>query len=227
MKRDHPEVVRAFAHEALPRPPHEVVEVLGPMVTEGRLSRMKEIIDRRARSLIPVLEDLHDPHNGAAILRSADAFGCHEVHVIEQKHEFRISHRVTRGTHRWLELHSHPNSLECLQALKGRGYKIFVAAMDGDLTPADIAAEEKAAVVFGNEHLGLSEAALELADGRYAIEMEGFVESLNVSVASAITLYVASRGRHGCLSESDKQAILARYLFNQVAGAAEILSTTP
>lgn len=223
MKRDHPDVVEVRSPPPLPATAAEVVRVLAPLVTEARLARMQAVIARRTRSLVPVLEDLADPHNGAAVLRSADAFGCHEVHVIEPRAPFAISHRVSRGTHRWLELTRHRSTEACLAALAARGYSVFVAAMDGELTPEDLARVPKAAVVFGNEHKGASAAVRAAAAGTYAIPMVGFVESLNVSVASAITLYVASRGRHGDLDEAERTEVAARFLLASVRDAERIV----
>lgn len=218
MRRDLPEVGEAEGLPDLPADAADVVRILAPLVTEARLARMKGVIAARTRSLVPVLEDLADPHNGAAVLRSADAFGCHEVHAVEGRHRFAVSHRVSRGTHRWLEVRKHGSVEDCLAHLQGRGYRVFVAAMDGELTPDDLAREPKAAVVFGNEHKGVSEAVRAAADGTYQIPMVGFVESLNVSVASAVTLYVASRGRGGDLDDDDRRAILARFLLRTLSG---------
>jgi tRNA (guanosine-2'-O-)-methyltransferase len=200
-----------------------IVGALAPLVTDARRARMESVIARRTRSLIPVLEDLADPHNGAAVLRSADAFGCHEVHVIEGARKFAISHRVSRGAHRWLELVHHASTEACLEALASRGYAVYVAAMDGTIGPEEIAAIPRAAIVFGNEHRGVSQRVRDAAAGTYTIPMVGFVESLNVSVASAITLYVASRGRHGDLDDPARTEILARYLWASVRDADQIV----
>lgn len=224
MRRDHPDVIELRGSAPLPAPAAEVVRVLSPLVTEARLARMNAVVAQRTRSLVPVLEDLADPHNGAAVLRSADAFGCHEVHVIEDRHRFAVSHRVTRGTHRWLDLVRHRSTEACLEHLNARGYQVFVAAMDGTLTPEDLARVPKAAIVFGNEHRGVSDVVRRAAAGTYAIPMVGFVESLNVSVASAITLYVASRGRHGDLDEEARMEIRARFLLGQVKDAERIVA---
>ncbi len=223
MKRDHPDVIELDGPAPLPAEAAAVVEILAPLVTPARLARMDAVIARRTRSLVPVLEDLADPHNGAAVMRSADAFGCHEVHVIEDRHRFVVSHHVTRGTDRWLELVRHDSTDECLEKLEASGYQVFVAAMDGDLTPEDLAEVPRAAVVFGNEHKGASEAVRRAATGTYAIPMVGFVESLNVSVASAITLYVASRGRHGDLDAQARMEIRARYLLASVRDSARLV----
>lgn len=223
MKRDHPDVIELSGLGPLPAPAADVVRVLAPLVTPARLARMDAVVSRRTRSLVPVLEDLADPHNGAAVMRSADAFGCQEVHVIEDRHRFAVSHQVTRGTHRWLDLVRHRSTTACMDALQARGYEVFVAAMDGTMGPEELAARPKAAIVFGNEHKGASAEVRARASGVYRIPMEGFVESLNVSVASAITLYVASRGRHGDLDEEARDEIRARFLLATVRDADRVV----
>lgn len=223
MKRTLPEVEEAGPSPPLPFPAGEIVRVLAPLVTEARLSRIDSVIARRTRSLVPVLEGLIDPHNGAAILRSADAFGCHEVHVVQGRLPFAISHRVSKGTHRWLDIVESASATECVSRLRGRGYRVFVASMEGTTTPEELGAVDKVAVVLGNEHAGPSEEMRALADGTYRIPMVGFVESLNVSVASAITLYVASRGRHGDLDPAAQSEIRARFLMAQVRDADRLL----
>lgn len=223
MKRDLPEVELVGPTEPLPASPDRIVSVLAPLVTPERLARFEAVIARRTRSVIPVLEGLSDPHNGAAILRSADAFGCQEAHLVEGRFPFAVSHRVSRGTHRWIDLVKHDTSVACADALHARGYRIFVADMAGTVTPEDLAQHPRVAIVFGNEHKGISDEMTARADGVYRIPMVGFVESLNVSVASAITLYVAARARQGDLSEEDRAATLARYLMSQVRDAARIV----
>jgi tRNA (guanosine-2'-O-)-methyltransferase len=223
VKRDLPEVESVPPTAALRHDPARVVEVLAPLVTPERLARFHAVLARRTRSLIPVLDGLSDPHNGAAVLRSADAFGCHEVHVVDGRFPFAVSHRVSRGTHRWLSLARHATADACCDALVARNYRIFVAAMDGTIPPEEIARVPRAAIVFGNEHKGVSDAFRERAHGVYRIPMVGFVESLNVSVASAITLYVASQGRHGDLSDEERTEALARFLLAQVREAERIV----
>lgn len=208
----------------LPAPAQQIVETLAPLVTPGRMARIDAVVARRTRSLVPVLEDLADPHNGAAILRSADAFGCHEVHVVEKRHPFAVSRHVSRKTERWIELVRHPDAESCARALKARGYEIFVAEMGGELTPEALAERPRAAIVLGNEHFGASSSMRAHADGTYQIPMVGMVESLNVSVASAITLYVAARRRQGDLTEAERTEIRARLLLSQVRDAERIVA---
>jgi tRNA (guanosine-2'-O-)-methyltransferase len=223
VRRNVAEVEEVGSSAPLGHPARRIVEVLAPLVTPARLARFEAVLARRTRSLVPVLDGLSDPHNGAAILRSCDAFGCHEVHTVRGRFPFAISTHVSRHTERWLEMHAHESAEACAEGLAARGYRLFVAAMDGELTPEDLARVPRAAIVVGNEHRGVSEALRERASGVYRIPMVGFVESLNVSVATAITLYTATQGRHGDMSDDERSEALARFLLGQVKDGAQIV----
>jgi tRNA (guanosine-2'-O-)-methyltransferase len=134
------------------------------------------------------------------------------------------SQRVTQGCERWLDLTQHPSVEDCLAALRARDFRVYVATMDGTLGPEDLASIPRAAVVFGNEHSGVSGAAEALADGRYRIPMRGFSQSLNVSVAAAITLYYATAGRPGDLEDRDRQQLRARFMMLSVPRADEVIA---
>lgn len=223
MRRDDPEVYQVGPPRTLPASPERVFAALSPLVTEARLARIEEVVSRRRLSVVPVLEGLTDPHNGSAILRSAEAFGLQHVHVVPGPHGFMAAHRVAKGTHRWLDVIQHPDSETCLRALADRGYRIYVAAMGGQMRPEDLRGVERVAVVFGNEHAGASETMIRGADGTCAVPMEGFVESLNVSVAAAVTLYGASAGRPGDLSADERKELTARFLLSTVRDADRIV----
>ncbi len=223
MRRDDPDAYEVPEKAGLIAPASDIVRVLSPLVTEARLARMQEVIAQRSGSLTVVLEELTDPHNGSAIMRSADAFGVQEVHVIPSQHGFLAAHRVAKGTHRWLDIVRHADAKACVDALHARGFEVLVAAMDGELTPDDLAARQQVALVFGNEHAGASQAMRGAADGSFAVEMYGFVESLNVSVAAAVTLAIASKGHRGDLDEARREALLAQYLMTSVKDAAEVV----
>jgi tRNA (guanosine-2'-O-)-methyltransferase len=223
MRRDDPDAYEVPSREGLIATAAEVVRVLSPLVTEARLARMKAVVAERSATLVVVLEELTDPHNGSAIMRSADAFGVQEVHVIPSQHGFLAAHRVAKGTHRWLDITRHHDAEACVEALHARGFEVLVAAMDGELTPEDLAKRERVAVVFGNEHAGASRSMRGEADGSFAIPMYGFVESLNVSVAAAVTLSTASKGHRGNLSEARAEELLAQYLMTSVKDAGRVV----
>ncbi len=173
--------------------------------------------------MVPVLEDVSDPHNTSAVLRSCDAFGVQQVHAVPGSWGFQVTHKISRGTHRWLDVVAHESAEECAEALKKEGRQIIVASMDGDLSPSDLADVPRPAIVFGNEHRGPSKTMRDFADGVFAVPMVGFVESLNVSVAAAITLFCATQGRRGNLSAEEREVLAARYLMATVRNADQIL----
>lgn len=223
MRRDVDDVFELPRASALPAPPEVVLQALTPLLTNARRERIASVIAARTRSVVPVLDGLLDPHNIGAVLRSADAFGVQEVHVIETDDTFLAARRVAQGTERWIDVVRHPSAATCVAALRARGHRVYVAAMDGDLHPEQLREHPHVAVVFGNEHAGVSAEMRALADGTYTIPMCGFVQSLNVSVAAAITLFSAMRGRSGDLSESERLALSARCAMQSVPRAHEVV----
>lgn len=209
----------------LPASPAAVIDCLRNHVTEARFERIVGVARQRTLSVVPVLDNLADPHNASAILRSCDAFGVHEVHLVANERRFLGSHKVTRGTDRWLELVDHDGPKEAADALHARGYALFVASMEGEHTPESLAAFPKVAVVFGNERRGVGESLRAHADGTYRVPMVGFVESLNVSVAAATTLYTLTRGRPR-VDDVEAEAVIARLLLASVTDAPRILDET-
>lgn len=223
MKRDLPEVFELGADEPLPAAPAVIVHALTPLLTDQRLARIESVLARRTRSVIAVLDGLIDPHNVSAVLRSCEAFGVQEFHIIEGPETIVASHRVAKGTEQWLDVTVHSDVESCAKALRSRGFSLYVADAKGQLTPADLRDREPLAIIFGNEHAGVSEKLRALADDTFAIPMRGFVESLNVSVAAAIALCTITEGKGGTLSQSDKTALRARYMMLSVPRAHMVL----
>jgi tRNA (guanosine-2'-O-)-methyltransferase len=223
MRRDLPEVFEISNREVLPASPDVVIAALQPLLTSERIERLESIIGRRTRSVAAVLDGLIDPHNTAAILRSADAFGTQEVHVIEGEEPFVASTRVTTGAERWLDVIRHATADACVDAFHDRDFRVYVAATDGDLTPDDLAGVKKLAIVFGNEHSGVRQEVARRVDGTYRVPMKGFVQSLNVSVATAITLHAVTRGRPGDLTTDEQTLLRARFMMLSVRNAEQIV----
>lgn len=224
MRRDAPEVSELFESTELPTDAPTVIAALDPFLTDERKRRIDDVIAARTRAVVPVLDGLIDPHNVAAVLRSADAFGVQEVHLLSGPETFVASRRVAQGTDRWVDVVRHASPAACAHALRAGGYRLLVAAMDGEVQPAMLAQLARVAIVFGNEHAGVSDEMRALADGTYRIPMRGFVQSLNVSVAAAITLYSATCGRPGDLTAPQRETLRARYLLASVPRAHELLA---
>jgi tRNA (guanosine-2'-O-)-methyltransferase len=169
----------------------------GKPITGRRLERMASVLARRQPDVAVVLENVHDPHNVSAVLRSCDATGVDNVHLVySQEEEPQLSSGVAAGTPRWLNVQRHADIASCYAALRAEGLAIHAATVDGptaDLYALDLAAP--CALVFGNESRGLTSEAADLADGRLRIPMMGMAESLNISVACAVTLFEMLRQR--------------------------------
>lgn len=150
---------------------------------------MRTALDRRTDRFALVLDSVHDPHNISAVLRSCDAFGLQDVHVVTQNAPFKINREVSMGCDRWLSVHKWHTYADCRAELKKRRFRIFVADMDEHAVPIyDLPLDRPLAIVLGNEHSGVGREARERCDGTVKIPMHGFVESLNVSVAAAIII---------------------------------------
>jgi tRNA (guanosine-2'-O-)-methyltransferase len=223
MKRTDPDVYEVSGPPSLPAPPEDVIAALAPLVTPDRLARIEAVAAARTLDVVPVLEKIHDPHNASAVLRTADAFGIQRVDVIPAEHGFVAARGVAKGTHHWLDVVRHVSSSGAVQSLHEDGYRVFVAAMGAERTPESLREEPRVAVVFGNEHRGVSDEMRELADGTFAVPMVGFVESLNVSVAAAVTLHVLRRDRSGSLDDGTRSILVARYLMTTVRDAARVV----
>ncbi len=223
MRADDPDLIEIEGPPPLDRPADVVVEALSPVVTAERLQRISDVVRARTDDLVLVLDRISDPHNSSAVLRSADAFGLQTVHVIVGEHGFKASRGVSKGTQRWLDVIRYQSTEACARHLKRDGYLIYVAAMGSDTQLEDLRAMERLAVVFGNEHRGVSEEMRALADGTFSIPMRGFVESLNISVAAAITMQtLAQDGRRG-LPAARQRELEARFLMNSVRNADQVI----
>jgi tRNA (guanosine-2'-O-)-methyltransferase len=173
-------------------PGEEATLDLTDLIQPERLTRLEQVLAQRTRRVSLVLEELYDPHNAAACLRSAEAFGVQDVHVIAARHAFDPSPRVVQGADKWLTLRRHAGTAECVTALRAAGYRIWVSDLAPGARRIDaIDFGEPVALAFGNEHEGVSRTLADLADGTFVVPMRGFTQSFNVSVAVALSLYHA------------------------------------
>lgn len=211
----------------------QLIEYLKEFVTPNRWQTLNEVLDNRTRYLTVVLEDIYQPHNASAVLRSCDCFGIQNVHIIENKNEFDPSKGVTIGADQWLSLHTfnqkgQDNTSGCYRHLREQGYTIIATTPhQEDITIDEIPLDKKTALVFGAEYTGLSEVALEQADAYAKIPMAGFSESFNISVGAAICLYeLSTRLRKSeaawPLSEREKTELLLEWLKKSIRASDKI-----
>lgn len=205
-----------------------IIEVLEPLVLPGRRARIQAALAARSSDVTVILDRPHDPHNGAAVLRSCDAFGVQTVHVVSESEPFLVSRIVTRRAERWLDIHEHQSPTTALAATRANGYELVTTHPQGELEPEALRDIPRLALVFGNEHSGIDPRLVRAAGRSVRIPMRGFVESLNLSVSAAILLHAAVRGRPGSLDAAERQRLYARGLYQSVKRAELVLaSQTP
>ncbi|HCY75571.1 MAG TPA: RNA methyltransferase [Ignavibacteriales bacterium] len=165
--------------------------------TEKRLEKITRVIKARQHSLTVVMENIHDPHNVSAIFRTCDAVGIPKVNLVYNFESFpRIGKKSSASAFKWVDKEKYKAIEECYTVLKRDGFKIFASSLtENSRNLYDLDLTQKVAIVVGNEHRGVSEASAELADEVFLIPQFGMVQSLNVSVATAVILYEAMRQR--------------------------------
>jgi tRNA (guanosine-2'-O-)-methyltransferase len=157
------------------------------------------VLRRRQPDLTVVLENVHDPHNVSAVLRSCDAVGIAKVHLVYSDEDLpskSLARTTSASATKWVTVERHATIEECYEEIRGFGMHILVTAFgesSKDLYEMDFTSPT--ALVFGNEHRGCSESAIGGADGKITIPMMGMVQSLNISTACAVVLYEAMRQR--------------------------------
>ena len=211
--------------------PEDAWQLLQAFLTDTRRAKMLAVAQGRTDRIRLVVQDIHDPHNVSACLRSADAFGVQFCDVVTLKERFNAS-TVARGVASWLTIKRHRSIAGCVDDLRQAGYRIFagVPPAPGVLTLDALPVDQKIAVVFGNEHAGIDKAWLPHVDQPFTIPMVGMVESLNISVGAAITLqYLTDKARRQipalpfALAQSDCTQLLNTWICRQLAAWPQML----
>lgn len=201
-----------------------IVVALRPHVSDARADRIDAAVGTRVSEVTLVLDRFHDPHNGGAALRSADAFGLVAVHAVESVEPFVVARKAAQGGQKWIDVRRWPKPADAIAALSADGFAIHVADAAAKATVWDLPRTGRVALVFGNEHEGVDPALRDAAAGAFAIPMRGFVESFNVSVAVALALGAVTRDRPGDLSALGRARLRAAYFRRSVREADAILA---
>ena len=231
--------------------PDLVIARLEPLLLPRRVERLRRVLAGRSAHVTFVFEDMVDPHNLSAALRSLEAFGFQDMHLVNPAVRIGLARKITQGTERWLTVTDHESLPHCVEGLRADGYRVLAshvivsadaaeaagAGAEGRAAPEPLTAidfSRPTALLFGNEHAGVSELALALADGTFRIEMLGFVESLNLSVAAAISAFHARQHMARLAAEAGdpmrfalpaprRKALYAQWLRQSVRAAEKIL----
>jgi tRNA (guanosine-2'-O-)-methyltransferase len=165
-------------------------------MTPERHDRLLSVLNKRQNDLTVVLENVFDPHNISAVMRTCDAVGIQEVYVLTTKipRHKKWGAKSSSSAAKWLTVHQFTDTAACFEAIRSKYSRILTTHLSpGASSLYELNLTEKVALVFGNEHSGVSEEIREMADGNFLIPQVGIIRSLNISVACAVTLYEAYR----------------------------------
>lgn len=202
-----------------------------------KLEKRNELMDRvlhdRTRYITVALENIYQPHNASAVLRSCDCFGVQDVHIIENSYQYELNPHVSLGAAQWLNLHRYNtlenNTPECIEGLKKEGYRVVATSPDAkavSIHDFDVA-KGKFVLLFGTEKFGLTPEACDMADELIRIPMYGFTESFNISVSVSLCLFhfterIRTENTHWQLSQSEQTDIYLQWLRNTTTNSEMI-----
>ncbi len=210
---------------------HTITRIMGNHLSEKRQGAIEHVLPERTFSITAVCDNIYDVGNVAAVMRSAEAMGIQSFHVITRNDRVKTSKRITAGTDKWLDINRWDGPAGCVSHLRERGYQIVATQLSDDCVSIDeIDFTRPTAIVFGNEHAGVSPDLLEEADARCIIPMRGFAESFNISVAAAVAFYHIASARdealesgHGDLTELERDILRAELFLRASKTSASII----
>lgn len=204
----------------------ELVNYLSTFISDSRRAKFDEVLNYRTRHISIVLEDLYQPHNASAVLRSCDIFGIQDIHIIENKNAYTVNRDIAMGSPKWLNIYKYKkeenNTLSCINKLKEKGYRIVATSPhNSNHTIDELPIDQPVALIFGTELTGISETVQQHADQFVKIPMYGFTESFNISVSAALCLHTLTARLHKTnlnwhLNDSEKDEVLLTWLRNTI-----------
>jgi tRNA (guanosine-2'-O-)-methyltransferase len=183
-------------------------------MTPERTQRLNDVLDKRQPGLTVVLENVEDPHNISAVMRTCDSVGIQDIYILNTriaKHK-KWGAKSSSSAAKWLTIHQFTDVKECFAAVRQRFDKIYTTHLEKDSADLyDLDLTQRVALVFGNEHGGLSEETIALSDGNFIIPQVGIIKSLNISVACAVTIYEAFRQKKNAGHYNERQLSLPEF----------------
>ena len=200
-------------------------------MTPERNERLTSVLNKRQPDLTVVLENVFDPHNISAVMRTADAVGIQDIFILNNKippHR-KWGAKSSSSAAKWLTVHQYTDAEECFAELRKRYKKIYTTHLSSDAVSLhELNLTEPVALIFGNEHSGVSEEIIAMADGNFIIPQVGIIKSLNISVACAVSLYEAYRQKKlaGHYDSSRLDPALSSSLMKEWGFLEQDISTT-
>lgn len=211
----------------------KLFEHLRQFVSSERLQKIDAVLEKRTRHISVLLENIYQPHNASAVLRSCECFGIQDIHILEENHKFKPSSDVALGSEQWVNVHRYRapdhDIKSVLATLKKQDYQIAVTTLSGDSRPIqDISLEKKTVLCFGTELSGATAELEALADQKVHIPMDGFTQSFNISVSVALCLYELSQRLKKSdisweLTESEKKQLKFEWVRKSIRQCDQII----
>jgi tRNA (guanosine-2'-O-)-methyltransferase len=190
-------------------------------MTPERTEKLINVLSKRQANLTVVMENVQDPHNVSAVLRTCDAVGIQDVYILTTKipRHKKFGYKSSSSALKWLTIHEYDDLEACMQAVRKNFTKVLTTHLSSDAVQLyDIDFTESVALVFGNEHSGVTEECRALADGNFIIPQMGIIQSLNISVACAVSIYEAMRQKmqaghydHASLPKEQMDGLLTQW----------------
>lgn len=189
---------------------------------------MREALAYRTKYITLVAENVHNSHNASALVRTCDALGIQELHVIEEQCSFTPTKGITLGSEQWVTIHRWKSTTDALRYLRAHNYLIVATTPSGDVPVEAIPLAKPVALWVGNEMAGLSEKIMRKADMKVRVALVGFAQSLNLSVTAGICLYtlrreLEKRGVEWHLNKEEQEELLAEWLMKSIPHSSQIL----
>ena len=206
----------------------QIFDYLKGFLTPERLRKIEFFASQSSDFILPVLEDVYQYRNAAAIVRSVEGCGFHKVVALEERNTFDPNLTVTKGAETWVEVEKMPNSIDSLMEIKKRGYRLTAVSLEKkSIALPEYHPTKPTALLFGTEKEGVSKEALDLADETLAIPMYGFTKSFNVSVAASICMYdlkqkLMNSDINYLLSEQKQLELKIRWAVNSIPSGEQI-----
>lgn len=194
------------------------IEALLPRITEHRRDLLMKVVQNRTRHFCMVLEDLFDPHNISAVIRTAEVFGLEDVHIIEEVNPYKVNKSILKGSIKWMNLYLYKKRKACMEHLRQKGYRIAVASTNTTKSVLDLDLSQPTAFYLGSEFTGNHPDTLATADCEFILPQYGITESMNVSVAGGVLMcyldhFMQQKGRSQfTLSPGERDELLLEWL---------------
>jgi len=198
-----------------------LISKLTDVINDDRVTLLENVLNQRTRYLTVVLDDIFQPQNASAVIRTSECIGIQDIHIIQDRNEHKTNRDVVKGSSKWIDLHLYENKngrADCIEALKRQNYKIVAMTLGEESIPLEeLPVNEKLALCFGSEDTGLHKEIENEADYKVQIPISGFTQSYNVSVSAGISLYylmnkIKDTKQNWQLHKEEKEKLLIEWL---------------